>query len=128
VIFVDTNHVLRWFLEEVPTQAAEVSKLLDTSGQATLQLTSVTIAEATYVLRTMRYDHGQIVRILQSFCAHEAICALAEADVQALDIFEKTTLDYEDCFLVARALQENATIASFDKQLQKTFQKLQFTE
>ena len=125
MIFLDTNHVLRWFLEDVPAQAAEARKLLDTSDHATLKLTSVIIAEVTYVLRAMRYDHGQIVRILQDFCAHKAVCALASADAQALDIFEKTSLDYEDCFLVARALQENATIANFDKQLQKTLKKLQ---
>jgi predicted nucleic acid-binding protein len=46
-------------------------------------------------------------------------------DAKALQIFNATTLDYEDCFLIAQALLENGDIATFDKKLLKTLEKLQ---
>ncbi len=125
MVLVDANHVLRWFLRDIPAQASQVEELLRSSAPNSLELTSVTVAELTYVLRTMTYDHMQIVGVITGLCSLESVRQLSVVDMKALEIFCNTVLDYEDCFLIAQALVENGNIATFDKKLLKTFQKLQ---
>lgn len=128
MVLVDANHVLRWFLRDIPAQASQVEELLRSSAPNSLELTSVTIAELTYVLRTMTYDHMQIVGVITGLCSLESVRQLSMVDAKALQIFNTTTLDYEDCFLIAQALLENGDIATFDKKLLKAFEKLQLAE
>ncbi|MFZ2512959.1 MAG: PIN domain-containing protein [Candidatus Saccharimonadales bacterium] len=125
MVLVDANHILRWFLQDVPAQASQVEELLRSSAPNSLELTSVTVAELTYVLRTMTYDHMQIVGVITGLCSLESVRQLSMVDAKALQIFNATTLDYEDCFLIAQALLENGDIATFDKKLLKTLEKLQ---
>lgn len=128
MVLVDANHVLRWFLRDIPAQASQVEELLRSSAPNSLELTSVTIAELTYVLRTMTYDHMQIVGVITGLCSLESVRQLSMVDAKALQIFNATALDYEDCFLIAQALLANGDIATFDKKLLKTFEKLQLAE
>ncbi len=128
MVLVDANHVLRWFLRDIPAQASQVEELLRSSAPNSLELTSVTVAELTYVLRTMTYDHMQIVGVITGLCSLESVRQLSVVDAKALQIFNATTLDYEDCFLIAQALLENGDIATFDKKLLKTLEKLQLAD
>lgn len=128
MVLVDANHILRWFLQDVPAQASQVEELLRSSAPNSLELTSVTVAELTYVLRTMTYDHMQIVGVITGLCSLESVRQLSMVDAKALQIFNATTLDYEDCFLIAQALLENGDIATFDKKLLKTLEKLQLAD
>ncbi|QQS19062.1 PIN domain-containing protein [Candidatus Saccharibacteria bacterium] len=115
-------------MQDVPAQAAQVERLLQSSAPNCLELTSVTVAELTYVLRTMAYDHAQIAGVMTGLCSFESVRQFSPVDARALEIFSNTVLDYEDCFLIAQALVENGDIASFDKKLLKTFEKLQLAE
>ena len=128
MVLVDANHVLRWFLRDIPAQASQVEELLRSSAPNSLELTSVTVAELTYVLRTMTYDHMQIVGVITGLCSLESVRQLSMVDAKAQQIFNATTLDYEDCFLIAQALLENGDIATFDKKLLKTLEKLQLAD
>lgn len=119
--YVDANHVLRWFLEDVPGQLRRVRDLLNHAEPATLCLSSVTIAEITYVLRGMTYDHRQVAEVIEGFCAYESVKLPSAIDRAALRIFVETTLDYEDCYLIAQALATGVSIATFDTQLMKIF-------
>ena len=52
MILLDANHVLRWFLGDVPEQEAEVARLLQDADPETIIIDRVTTAEVTYALRS----------------------------------------------------------------------------
>lgn len=116
---VDANYVLRWFLGDVPAQAKIVEGLLARAPNESLQLRSYTIAEVTYALRSQGYDHTQIAAVIEGFCGHSAVSPLGSLRLAALDLYAKTTLDFEDCCLIAEAKQNGKNVATFDKQILK---------
>ena len=64
MILLDANHVVRWFLDDVPEQAAEVARLLQDADPGTIIIDRVTTAEVTYALRSQGYDHAQVYTVL----------------------------------------------------------------
>ncbi len=116
---VDANYLLRWFLDDVPEQARQAAQLLETSASATLTINSVTLAELTYVLRGKGYDHHQIYQVVEEIYTYPSIIAPHSTIRSALEIYRDTSLDFEDCLLVALHRIEQYAIATFDKQLLK---------
>ena len=121
---VDANYVLRWFLGDVPTQAKAVEKLLASASDESLQLCSYTVAEITYVLRSQGYDHAQIAAVIRGFCEHGAVRPFSAQLLAALDLYAKTTLDFEDCCLITDAKQNAKHVATFDKQILKALNQV----
>ena len=64
MILLDANHVLRWFLGDVPEQEAEVARLLQDTDPGTIIIDRATTAEVTYALRSQGYDHAQVYTVL----------------------------------------------------------------
>ena len=116
---VDANYVLRWFLGDIPSQAKIVEEFLASAPDESLQLCAYTIAEITYVLRSQGYDRTQISAVIEGFCRHSAVSPLGIRKHAALDLYAKTTLDFEDCCLITDAKQNGKNVATFDKQLLK---------
>lgn len=116
---VDANYVLRWFLGDVPAQTKIVEEMLASAPNKSLQLRSYTIAEVTYVLRSQGYDHTQIAAVIEGFCGHSAVRPLVSLQLAAVSLYAKTTLDFEDCCLIADAKQNGKNVATFDRQLLK---------
>jgi predicted nucleic acid-binding protein len=117
VILLDANHILRWFLDDVPDHALTVERLLQDAGPESIIIDRVTVAEVTDVLRSQGYDHGQVHTVLTELSRWPAIAPWTEVESRALDVYRDTALDYEDCLLIARALDEHAEVATFDKAL-----------
>lgn len=125
---IDANYFLRWLLGDVLPQQRTVQRALEESGADTLVLETVSLAEITYVLRGMAYNHAQIAAALDAFYTYIAVVPPTKSQARALDIFSTTSLDFEDCYIVAKAVESHHEIASFDKQLLKTFNQLQFSQ
>ena len=126
---VDTNYVIRWFLEDIPEQAKVARRLFERAPASSLHLDRLILAEITFVLRSYGYNHGNIAEIIYEISRFDAVAPLSPQEHAALSIYATTSLDYEDCFLIAEALkQENSGIDTFDKKLLKTFEKLQLAE
>ena len=123
MILLDANHVLRWFLGDVPEQATEVARLLQDADPETIVIDRVTTAEVTYVLRSQGYDHAQVRTVLVELLRWPSVRPWAGFEHLALDVYCDTTLDYEDCLLIARALDEHAELATFDKALLSEFKR-----
>jgi len=116
---IDANYVLRWFLNDVPSQATIVDKLLNSADPSSITLDRVTIAEITYVLRAKGYDHKQIFQLLEELLLYASLISLNDIDQQALVIYRDTKLDFEDCILLANNKINNYQIATFDKDILK---------
>jgi len=121
---VDANHVLRWFLGDVAAQAATVEKLLATSADNSLVLDRLSAAEVTYVLRAKGYDHKQVATVLREFCRYPSVVPPDEIDNLAIELFAGSSLDFEDCWLAAKAHFSHAAVATFDKQLLRMSRQL----
>ena len=122
-IIIDANYILRWFLNDVPSQATKVDKFLKTAEPDSIIIDRVTIAEITYVLRAKGYDHKQISQLLEELLLYPGLSLLSEIDQTALVIYRDTGLDFEDCILLAYNKIEHCQVATFDKDLLKFISK-----
>lgn len=120
---VDANHILRWFLGDVPQQAQEVERLLAQAAPSSLKVCAVTIAEVTYILRAKGYNHPQTAEVIMQFVSNPSVVPLASIPERAMAIFSETTLDFEDCYLLADAVHSGGSIATFDKALLRELKK-----
>lgn len=118
---LDANYVLRWFLNDVPVQAVVVQELLDLSSEESLHIDRVSMAEVTYVLRSMGYTNMQITTVLREFTCYPSVVRLADDVNTTLDIYNTTTLDFEDCYIVAACKVNGYKPATFDIKLLRTF-------
>lgn len=119
MVIIDANYVLRWFLNDNAAQADEVDKLLVGSKQATIMLDRVTMAEITYVLRAQKYDHSQVFQLLEELCYYPSLAPLSDIDRATLEIYRDTTLDFEDCVLLAFNKIRAYKTGTFDKAILK---------
>ncbi len=119
MIIIDANYILRWFLNDIVAQAAVVDALLRSSDPDSIVLDRVTVAEVTYVLRAQKYDHGQVFRLLEELSYYPSVAAMDKVDSAALEIYRDTSLDFEDCVLLAFSKLKNYDIGTFDKDLLK---------
>ena len=115
----DANYVLRWFLNDVPEQELIVQGLLTDSPIGCIYLDRTSMAEVSYVLRNKGYDNKQISTVIREFCFYSSVKSLSGAVNLTLDIFEATTLDFEDCFIIAYCKINKAQPVTFDKKLLK---------
>ncbi|MCA9342470.1 PIN domain-containing protein [Candidatus Saccharibacteria bacterium] len=116
---LDANYFLRWFLNDVPSQNKIVKQTLAQAEPDSLMMDRITLAEVTYVLRSLGYNHQQVVMAIKEFYLVASVKPLDKTLSLALDIFEGTSLDFEDCWLAAKVKDADMSLASFDKQLQR---------
>lgn len=116
---IDANYILRWFLNDVQLQATLVDTLIRGADSASVVIDRVTIAEVTYVLRAKQYDHQQIFRIFEELYYYPSVVGPSEIDKVALGLYRDTSLDFEDCVLIAHSKLDGYTVGTFDKDLRK---------
>lgn len=126
MIFVDTNYFLRFLLRDNPVQHKQVEDLFISASEQKIELITSTIVffELYWVLESCyKREKQEICKILTNILKLTFI-ELPERDVlsQSLQLYEKTSLDLEDCFNLYSAISHNAkTFATFDKKLEKEF-------
>lgn len=120
--FVDTNVLLRILTGDDPAKAERSLSLLERAerGQGELITSESVVAEVVFVLSspvTYRIPRPRIAIALQSLLRNPGLKLDHKGSViQALDLWEQSTLDFEDCLSVeyVRRLQLNA-IYSYDR-------------
>lgn len=116
VTFVDTNVLLRYVVGDGAGQAGRARAFVDTADE--LVLTDPVVAEIEFVLRSVyRLARTKVAQTLQMILALPAI-VVGDLDLltDAIDIYERTPVDFQDAYLAAYARQHSpARIASFDR-------------
>lgn len=120
---IDTNYILRWFLNDIPSQALLVDELIKGSKSETIIVDRLTIAELTYVLRSQGYDHQQIGTLVEELFYYPSLVPLSLSEQVALKVYKNTNLDFEDCILLALAKVKNYKLGTFDKEMLKASKK-----
>lgn len=117
---LDANYVLRWFLGDIPHQEKIVQQLLATAPESSLAIDRISIAEVTYVLRAMGYDRSQISTVIIEIHRYPSVAAMSASLKRAVKTYqESTSLDFEECWLIAKAATDKYAVASFDKKILK---------
>lgn len=122
---LDTNVVLRFLVEDAvrdPDPAVDLFRQA-ASGEARLLVADVVLAECVRVLSSVYASRREkIADVLGAFIRHPAVaCDLPQVALDAVAIFAGSpSLDYADCYLAARGLRQDVTVASFDKALHRT--------
>jgi len=124
MIFIDTNYFLRFLLDDVSSQNEKVKELFKQGavGREKLFTSTIVIFEVFWVLSSFyKQKKEEIIKILRGLIGMSFI-NLAEAPIfdRALDIYEESSLEFEDCYNISYAKNNNMTkFASFDKKLVK---------
>ena len=127
-IFIDTNFFLRFLLKDIQKQHLQTKKLLLEGAERKIDLfTSLIVIFELYWVLTSFYQKNKkkVVKIILDILKLKFI-ELEEREIllRALEIYSISNLDLEDSYNLVYALTKKANkIATFDKKLEKAFEK-----
>jgi len=124
MIGIDTNILLRLWLNDDPAQNKRIDALLAEHGSApgSLLVTDVVLAEAVWTLGSAyEQDKAAQLTAVRSLL-DEAAFAFENRDavVRAAALFEHSACGFSDCLVAARHAQLGCTFtATFDRRMRK---------
>ncbi len=124
MIGLDTNVLLRLWLNDAPAQNKRIDNLLDQHGStpASLLVTDVVLAEAVWTLRSAyAQDKAAQLTAVRSLLDEPAFTFEDRSVVvHALELFDKSACGFSDCLVVARHAQHGCEFtATFDRGMRK---------
>ena len=127
MIGIDTNVLLRLWLDDDPAQGARIDALLTEHGGApgSILITDVVLAEAVWTLRSAfdQNRHAQLLAVRSLLDEPAFAFEDREAVVQAAAWFAQgtnTSCGFSDCLIVARQAQRGCDFtATFDRAMRK---------
>lgn len=118
-VVLDTNVIVRHLTGDPPVLARRATAFLG-SGRHLL-LTDVVVAELVYVLQSVyRVPRAAVAEQVRAVVGFPRVELDDEALVlRALDVYDLARVDFAEAYLVARAEQSGAAVASFDRSLDR---------
>lgn len=129
MIFIDTNLFLRFFLKDIHSQYLEAKETFKkgSRGEEILLTSTVVIFEFFWVLNSYyHYSRSQLNKTIHDVLSMTFI-QLSERTLlqEALELYERTNLSLGDCYNLVYAKQQKIkTFKTFDKKLEKEFEKI----
>ena len=129
MIFIDTNFFLRFFLKDIKSQYLEAKDIFTGGAKKEYELATslIVIFEVFWVLNSYyNYSREQVSKTIKAILGMNFIninerLSLAEA----LNLYDITNLSLGDCYnLVFARKQDIKTFKTFDKKLEKEFEKI----
>ena len=102
MVGLDTNVLLRFFLQDAPDQSARAAALMSTfSVQEPGFVSSVTLAESAWVLeRSYRRPKHEVVFFVRGLLeSQQLVVENHDSVAQALQKFERSNADFADCLI-----------------------------
>ena len=124
MIGIDTNILLRLWLNDAPSQNSRIDALLDAHGGTpeSMLLTDVVLAEAVWTLRSA-YGQNKAAQLtaLRSVLGEIAFAFEDRNTVaRAVTLFEDSACGFSDCLVAAKHAQHGcAFTATFDRAMRK---------
>jgi predicted nucleic-acid-binding protein len=124
MIGIDTNILLRLWLNDAPAQNGRIDALLAAHGKApaSLLVTDVVLAEAVWTLRSAYEQDKRAQTLAVRSLLDEAAFAFEDRDavVHALALFESASCGFSDCLVVAKQQRLGCDFtATFDRAMRK---------
>lgn len=121
-LFLDTNVLLRVFLEDNPPQLEICKKLISQieEGKYNVYTSSTVFLEMSYVLKSVyKIPYQEIIKILESVFEIRGITIIEKTNTKkALEIYKNYRIKFTDC-LIASQLPKDIILVSFDEELSK---------
>ncbi|MEH2416499.1 PIN domain-containing protein [Nostoc sp.] len=122
-LWVDANILLRFLTGEPPDLAQRAFRLIQKaeSGEVTLRLSPIVVAEVVWVLSSFyKYSRVQIAEVLLPLVVAEGILLDdLEQVTAALERMANANVDFIDAYLAEIARQKGETIVSFDRDFKR---------
>ncbi len=124
MIGIDTNILLRLWLNDDPAQNKRIDAFLAEHGSApgSLLVTDVVLAEAVWTLRSaFEQDKAAQLLAVRSLLDETAFAFEdREAVLQAAQMFEQASCGFSDCLVVAQHARQGCDFtATFDRGMRK---------
>lgn len=118
VISLDTNVVLRYFLNDITEQSTRSKAIIVGS---VVYVTDVVLTEVVFVLeRVIEMDRPDIVRLIKTFLSLPNLIYNDYFLDQTIDLYDaQKTLSFVDCYAATEAKVYGNTLVTFDKELLK---------
>ncbi|KKQ42592.1 MAG: PIN domain protein [Microgenomates group bacterium GW2011_GWC1_37_8] len=123
MISLDTNYLLRFFTNDVKSQAQIAKRLI--KGSSEIYLSVIAIAETVYFLRNHFEKSKDEVCEELSLLIKQPSIKTQDFVSQALLLYRSENISFYDSLLLSEALEEKLTLRTFDKKLTKVFDKYQ---
>ena len=124
MIGIDTNILLRLWLNDDPGQNKRIDSLLAGHGRApgSLRVTDVVLVEAIWTLRSAfeQDKHAQLIALRSLLDETAFAFEDREAVAGALSLFESGSCGFADCLVVAKHARQGCDFtATFDRGMRK---------
>lgn len=120
---IDANAFLRLLLNDIPSQADQVEKILRHAKENRVELLTpqIVIFELAFALdKYYHFPKEQVIDKLKAILSTKYLkIQNREVLKKAIELFSYRQVSLVDCFLVCFAGQEKASIFTFDKKLKK---------
>ncbi len=128
-LILDTNVILRFLLKDVPElyqRAEQVFRLVENDKLEVL-LSDLVLSECIWVLEKFyKVPRQQISQNLLVFLQAKGVLTETPKPVleKGLSTWSKSSLDWTDALLVAKAAHGNTKLITFDREIKKKFPDL----
>ena len=124
MIGIDTNILLRLWLNDDPAQSKRIDQLLAEHGSlpGSLLVTDVVLVEAVWTLRSAfeQDKHAQLIAVRSLLEETAFAFEDREAVAAALTLFESGSCGFADCLVVAKHARQGCDFtATFDRGMRK---------
>ena len=120
-IIIDTNSILRFLLDDIPEQNAEVQKLFRQAKKTNLEIivSEIVIFEIHFILeKYYLFRKEEIIEKLGIIVSSNYLnIESRELFISALKLYRKNNISLVDCFLLVKAEIENAELFTFDDKM-----------
>lgn len=116
MISLDANVILRFLLNDVPTQTAKAKILL---SKPAIYVSDVVVSEVAFVLeKAMRFDRVYVGLLLKTLIALPNLTHNIRVLPDAITLFEtKKSLSFVDCYAAIEAKIFGVKLYTFDRKL-----------
>lgn len=122
---IDTNVLLRFLRLDDPHSTPKAMALFRRAqaGQIMLFVDAVIIAEAVWVLQKAFKTSRVLIaeKLIELLGQRWIVCEDKTVISDALDRYYRSSIDYIDCWLLARSASDGLPLETFDKRLKKMF-------
>lgn len=120
---LDTNSLLRFLLDDIPSQTKIVKEKIKLAKQGELKLIvhALVIFEVIYALtKVYGFPKEKVVNVLKKIIAFKYL-DISEREIisDALEVYLIKNLSFVDCFLYKLSHKFNAELFTFDRNLEK---------
>jgi predicted nucleic-acid-binding protein len=119
----DTNLILRHVVHDNQAQMSVATNLFAASdrGELVIMILESVLAECVYVLESFyERERPEIAAVLKTIITGTGVEMDHRAvGVDALERYSRTTANFVDCLIAATAVEQGASVASFDRDFKK---------